>query len=134
MGIAIDPMARRDITLLRQKIAELEGRAAPIMLPQTERFAGIVEACAAEWGVTRQQLLGEGRTGDVLQARQAAVTLAHRLLGYSLPRIGRLVGRDHTTVLHAIRRMTRQCQDDPALAARLDEVAMRVARQKGTAA
>lgn len=134
MGIGIDPMARRDITLLRAKIAELEGRAAPVMLPQTERFAGVVEACAAEWGVTRQQLLGEGRTGAVLQARQAAMTLAHRLLGYSLPRIGRLVGRDHTTVLHGIRRMTSQCQGDPALAARLDDLAIRVARRKEPAA
>lgn len=124
MGVAIDTVARRDIQALRAQIAEIEGRsAAPIMLPGGERFRGIVTACAAEFNITLEQLIGESRQAPIVLARFAAMALASRLLGYSLPRIGRLLRRDHTTVLNGIRRITAMAEDDPALAARLDRLA-----------
>jgi chromosomal replication initiation ATPase DnaA len=127
---AIDPGARRAITMLRAKIAEIEGRGAPAMLPQGERFADIVTAVAAEFGTTREHLMGESRDAGVVLARWAAMTLAHRLLGYSTPRIGRLLRRDHTTVLHGIRRIAALAEDQPDLAARLDRLAKTINRKQ----
>lgn len=130
VAITADIQARRQITLLRAKIAEIEGRSAvPVMLPPGERFADIVTACAAEFGVTREQLIGESRQASIVLARFAAMALGHRLLGYSLPRLGRLLRRDHTTVLNGIRRMTAMTQDDPHLAARLDRLAASLTRK-----
>jgi chromosomal replication initiation ATPase DnaA len=127
----VDPVARRDISLLRAKIAELEGRSlTPLMLPQCDRLAGIVTAVAAEIGVTREQLLGESRDADSVLARHAAMALSQRLLGYSLPRIGRLMQRDHSTVHSAIRRIGRLAAAQPDLAARLDRVANAITRQQ----
>jgi chromosomal replication initiation ATPase DnaA len=127
---AEDRIARREIALLRRKIAELEGRATVRVLPPGERFADIVTACAAEWGVPRELLLGESREAPVVMARFAAMALGRRLLGYSFPRIGRLLARDHSTVMHGVRRMARMAEDDTDLAARLDRLAASFTRKQ----
>lgn len=129
-AVAEDRIARREIALLRTKIAELEGRATVRVLPPGERFGDIVTACAAEWGVTREQLLGESREAPVVLARHAAMALGRRLLGYSFPRIGRLLARDHSTVMHGVRRMARMAEDDTELAARLDRLAASYTRKQ----
>jgi chromosomal replication initiator protein len=65
-------------------------------------------ACA-HFGVDRSALLSRSRTADVAWARQAAMYLARELTDHSLPQIGReFAKRDHTTVLHACRRVARE--------------------------
>jgi chromosomal replication initiation ATPase DnaA len=122
MPLTMDTEARRQITLLRQKIAQLEGRA-PLPLPPGERFARVVDLVAAEFTVPRDLIMGVTRQADAVLARHAAMALAQRCLAYSLPRIGRLLHRDHTTVLHGVRRIARLAAEDAAFAARLDRLA-----------
>ena len=71
----------------------------------------------------RDLVLGVTRQADAVLARHVAMALAQRCLAYSLPRIGRLLARDHTTVLHGVRRIARMAADDAAFAARLDRLA-----------
>ncbi len=55
-----------------------------------------------------------GRARRVARPRQVAMYLARQLTMRSLPEIGRRFGgRDHTTVLHACRRIAALCEDDP---------------------
>lgn len=61
----------------------------------------LVEEIAAEHAVPVADVLGRGRTKAVAAARHA-VMRAFRARGLSLPEIGSLLGRDHTTVLHAV--------------------------------
>jgi len=50
----------------------------------------------------------------VARPRQVAMFLARELTSRSLPDIGRRFGgRDHTTVLHACRRIEALCKSDP---------------------
>lgn len=49
-------------------------------------------------------IFGMGRHRSVAEARQIAIWLLRRR-GYSLPQIGAAMARDHTTVLHAIRKI-----------------------------
>lgn len=64
----------------------------------------MVEA-AAEYHVSVVDLVSERRDKRSVAARQCAMWRIKRALPWSLPRIGRAFGdRDHTTVLHAIRR------------------------------
>ena len=50
---------------------------------------------------------GSGRNRSIARPRQAAMWLAKQLTTRSLPDIGRRFGgRDHTTVLHAVRKVT----------------------------
>jgi chromosomal replication initiator protein len=61
-------------------------------------------------------LLSERRNRAIARPRQAAMWLAKQLTTRSLPDIGRRFGgRDHTTVLHAVRRIEALRVEDSAL-------------------
>ena len=56
------------------------------------------------------------RTANIVRPRQVAMYLAKTLTLRSLPEIGRRFGgRDHTTVLHAVRKITALVAKDVAL-------------------
>ena len=62
----------------------------------------IMAVCADFFGVTIEDLCGPGKTKALAQARQIAMYLCRELTDLSLPRIGQTFGgRDHTTVMHA---------------------------------
>jgi chromosomal replication initiator protein len=65
--------------------------------------------------------LSERRARAVARPRQAAMWIAKQITTRSLPDIGRRFGgRDHTTVLHAVRRIEALKAEDPSLARDLD--------------
>ncbi len=67
--------------------------------------ARVLQTVARETGVSVEEMRGARRTRHLVQARQvAAWLLARTRPELSLPQIGRLLGgRDHTTIIHAIR-------------------------------
>lgn len=69
----------------------------------------IAEAVAAAHGLSVREMLGTSRRREVAWPRQDAMRLA-RTAGYSLPRIGRALGRDHSTVLYGVRRSEERMQ------------------------
>ena len=72
-------------------------------------------------GLKQADLISERRTRSVARPRQAAMWLAKQLTTRSLPDIGRRFGgRDHTTVLHAVRRIEELRAGDPQLARDLE--------------
>jgi hypothetical protein len=79
-------------------------------------IAGIQESVAVHFGITRTDLLSARRTANVVRPRQVAMYLAKTLTLRSLPEIGRSFGgRDHTTVLHAVRKIECLMHKDPGL-------------------
>ena len=67
----------------------------------------IQEATAEEFGLGRDELLARDRTPRVAFARQVAMYLSRELTDEGLPSIGReFGGRNHTTVLHAWKRVS----------------------------
>ena len=81
----------------------------------------IQKAVAEHYGLKQADLISERRARAVARPRQAAMWLAKQITTRSLPDIGRRFGgRDHTTVLHAVRRIEALKIDDPALARDLD--------------
>lgn len=83
----------------------------------------IVKRVAAAFGVSEAALLGPSRLRGVLRSRQVAMYLARELTGLSLPRLGAAFdGRDHTTVLHACRKIEDEIATDTELATRVREV------------
>ncbi|WP_208820457.1 chromosomal replication initiator protein DnaA [Pseudonocardia alni] len=69
----------------------------------SEITAPTIMAVTAEFfGLTLDELSGPGKTKALAQARQIAMYLCRELTDLSLPRIGQTFGgRDHTTVMHA---------------------------------
>ena len=63
----------------------------------------IVREVADARGIVLPILLSPCRTGPLVDARAEAARRMRSELGYSLPRIGRLLQRDHTTVLYWLR-------------------------------
>ena len=76
----------------------------------------IQKATSEHYGMKQADLLSERRNRAIARPRQAAMWLAKQLTTRSLPDIGRRFGgRDHTTVLHAVRRIEALRVDDSAL-------------------
>jgi chromosomal replication initiator protein len=78
-------------------------------------LAEIQAAAASAVGVAEEALLAHDRRPKVALARQVAMYLARELTDASLPAIGRhFGGRNHSTVLHAHRRIAADVQSTPA--------------------
>ena len=81
----------------------------------------IQKAAAEHFGLKQADLISACRTRAIARPRQAAMWLAKQLTTRSLPDIGRRFGgRDHTTVLHAVRRIEELRAADTQLARDLE--------------
>ncbi|HEY2569894.1 MAG TPA: chromosomal replication initiator protein DnaA [Solirubrobacteraceae bacterium] len=73
---------------------------------QPPSIEAIQDAACTYFDLTRSQLLSRSRVARIVWARQAAMYLAKELTNHSLPSIAdHFAGRDHTTVIHACRRV-----------------------------
>ncbi|MFG1345997.1 chromosomal replication initiator protein DnaA [Xanthobacter autotrophicus DSM 431] len=89
--------------------------------PKRVRVDDILRVVAKHYNVTRADLLSQRRTATVVKPRQIAMYLAKTLTLRSLPEIGRRFGgRDHTTVLHAVRKIDGLVSSDRALAEEIE--------------
>jgi chromosomal replication initiator protein len=75
--------------------------------PKKIKIEDIQKLVASHFNVSRADILSSRRTATVVRPRQIAMYLSKLLTPRSLPEIGRRFGgRDHTTVLHAVRKIT----------------------------
>jgi chromosomal replication initiator protein len=75
--------------------------------PKKVKIEDIQKLVASHFNVSRGDILSARRTASVVRPRQIAMYLSKLLTPRSLPEIGRRFGgRDHTTVLHAVRKIT----------------------------
>jgi chromosomal replication initiator protein len=83
----------------------------------------IQQAVASRVGLTVEDLLSPRRTAKLARARQLAMYLARDLTDLSLPAIAAAFNRrDHTTVLHAIRRVERSALEDASVSRTLEDL------------
>jgi chromosomal replication initiator protein len=88
--------------------------------PKRVKIEDIQKLVANHYNVSRADILSSRRTANVVRPRQIAMYLAKMLTLRSLPEIGRRFGgRDHTTVLHAVRKIEELAGRDGML---LDEI------------
>ncbi len=89
--------------------------------PKRVKIDDILKLVSVHYNVSRPDLLSSRRTAMVVRPRQVAMYLAKVLTPRSLPEIGRRFGgRDHTTVLHAVRKIERLSKIDGSLKDELD--------------
>jgi chromosomal replication initiator protein len=94
-----------DITLTETVLKDLVGE-----LDAPEITASTIMGITAEYfAVSVDDLVGQSRSRALVHARQMAMYLCRELTDLSLPRIGeKFGGRDHTTVMHAERKIKTQ--------------------------
>ena len=89
--------------------------------PKRVKIEDIQRVVARQYNVSRADLLSSRRTANVVRPRQVAMYFAKTLTLRSLPEIGRRFGgRDHTTVLHAVRKIETLVNTDTALAEEIE--------------
>lgn len=75
---------------------------------------------AKEWGVTAEGLRSKVRTRALTAPRQVAMHFIRELLGMQLVEIGAAFGgRDHSTVIHSLERVTNIMKEQPDFARRI---------------
>jgi chromosomal replication initiator protein len=80
------------------------------------RIEDIQRIVARHYNVSRQELVSNRRTRVIVKPRQIAMYLSKTLTPRSFPEIGRRFGgRDHTTVLHAVRKIEELISEDTKL-------------------
>ncbi len=85
------------------------------------RIEDIQKIVARQFNVSRNDLLSNRRTRVIVRPRQVAMYLAKVMTPRSLPEIGRRFGgRDHTTVLHAVRKIEGMSASDQKLAREIE--------------
>lgn len=93
-------------------IADLVGNREPRRI----RIEEIQKVVASHYNVSKHDLLSARRTRTIVRPRQIAMYLAKTMTPRSFPEIGkRFGGRDHTTVLHAVRKVEELASADDVL-------------------
>src|SRR5688572_20810785 len=83
----------------------------------------IIELVAKEWHTTTETLLGRDRSQKIAQPRQVAMYLLRKETDASLPQIGEILGgRDHTTVMYAIKKISNDIETKTDLRKRVATV------------
>jgi len=121
--LAYASLKHREITVdvareaLRDKLRPGEATTAATvgLNPDT-----IQQAVAKEWGVTTEGLRSKTRTKALTAPRQVAMYLMRELLGLQLVEIGATFGgRDHSTVIHSLERVSAMLKEEPSFAQRI---------------
>ena len=92
--------------------------------------AQIMAATAQYFGVTVDDLCGSSRSRVLVTARQIAMYLCRELTDLSLPKIGQAFGgRDHTTVMHADRKIRQLMAERRSLYNQVTDLTSRIKSQ-----
>ncbi|WP_156761451.1 chromosomal replication initiator protein DnaA [Microbacterium karelineae] len=90
----------------------------------------IIQATAAYFKLTVEDLYGPGRAQAIAQARQIAMYLCRERTNLSLPKIGQLFGgRDHTTVMYATKKITELMKEKRQLYNQVQEITAQLGRR-----
>ncbi len=91
--------------------------------PRRIKVDDILRIVSRHFAVPKSEILSDRRHRSVVRPRQIGMYLAKQLTARSLPEIGRRFGnRDHTTVLHAIRKIDKEMGDNPRLKDEIEEL------------
>lgn len=100
----------------------------PVLIQQTFNPVRLIQRLVCEtYKIGLDELLGTDRHARVVRPRQVAMYLTRVLTSCSMPDIGRRFGgRDHTTVLHAARKIEQLSQEDDQLRQTIDNIKGRI--------
>jgi len=114
-------LMRTDVTpvLAEEVLGKYFGEAAAPVIDARR----VQDEVARQFGVELCDLRGTSRSKEIVLPRQIAMYLTRELTESSLPAIGRAFGgKDHSTVLHACRKIEEKVSKDKVFAARIEEI------------
>lgn len=117
-----------DVSLTKDILKEI----LPVTKPKKISGRAIINETAKFFGVSAADLTGDSRSRSVSYPRQVAMYLSRELTDHSLPAIGNdFGGRDHTTVMHGIKKISSGLKKDQEMKMQVQELINRI-KQKET--
>ena len=107
-----------DMDLARGCISELLGGAEPTSVTVEKIFSSVFQ----KYGVSKEDLISAKRSKDIALARHITIFLIREVTEMSLPNIGKIFNRDHTTVINSIENIERRINTDSMLNFELKEI------------
>lgn len=92
------------IELAKNSIADIMTGGEPVGVTVDR----ILEHTAKKFGVTVDDIKGTKRNKEIAYARHVAIYLMRKLTDMSLPQIGRILKRDHTTILSSLKTIEKE--------------------------
>ena len=117
---------RIDLELVREALRDLLPSRSHVNIQD------IIEVVCKDFGVMARELQSKRRIKSLVLPRQICIYLARRHTPLSLGEIGGFFGgRDHSTVLHSVRKIERCCEESPELRLRITELSSLLLRGGG---
>ncbi len=104
--------------LARSCISELLGGAEPVNVTVDKIFTAVFK----KYNVRRENLVGTRRTKEVAAARHITIYLIRKITDMSFPNIGKIFGRDHSTVMSSIETVERKLLGDTVFNVEINEL------------
>ncbi len=110
--LAFASLTRTEISLdMAQEVLSSIFQATPV---KAATIADVLKVVSDHFSVSIDQLKSKRRTQDLALARQVGMYIAREKIGAPFEKIGRVFGgRDHTTVMHACKKIGKKSADDP---------------------
>lgn len=97
--------------LVEREIGKGAAKRAKRLRPQQ-----VISMAAKEFDLKNKEILGRSRKLKLVRARHITMYLLRIEMGLTLKRVGKMIGdRDHTTVMHAVKKLERQMTDNRLL-------------------
>src|SRR5690625_2635392 len=117
--IAYSSLVNRDIDT--QLATEALKDIIPNSRPRKITIKVVQKFISEKYNVTIDEMLSRKRTKSIAYPRQVAMYITRELTDMSLPKIGQeFGGRDHTTVIHAHKKITESIKQDPGVQAEIN--------------
>ena len=92
------------------------GDAEPLEVTIDKIFAAVVK----KYNVPREEITGKKRAKEIMTPRHISIYLIREITELSLPRIGKIFDRDHSTMLSSCEWVQKKIIHDPLFAADLE--------------
>ncbi len=90
----------------------------------------IIEYCSNFYNVKKEDIYSDKRNKEIVFARQVCLYIIRELTDYSLSKIGLIFGKDHATVLYAIKKLTNIMEKDISIKISIESLMKDISEQK----
>ena len=104
--------------LARSCISDLQDGAEPVTVTVDKIFAAVLK----KYAIKREDIVSGKRTKEIANARHITVYTIRSVTDMSLPNIGKIIARDHTTVLSSIEAVEKRMAQNPVFRAEMEEM------------
>ncbi|MDD3243249.1 MAG: chromosomal replication initiator protein DnaA [Eubacteriales bacterium] len=107
-----------DMALVQEALKDIiSDSSSRLATPET-----IINMVSERFSISIADLKGKSKQKEIASARQIAMYLTRELTDLSLPRLGEVFGRDHTTVLHGWKAVSNRMAEDSELRTQLADM------------